>query len=62
MTDEAKISLITSIPRPREIRERIAAIHRERDVLTKLLRVSEYAVEQLPHCVFPQDLGREVSQ
>ena len=47
MTDDVHDPLVTAIPRPRVIRERIAAMRRERDVLSRLLRVSEYAAERL---------------
>ena len=47
MTDDVHDQLVTAIPRPRVIRERIAAMRRERDVLSRLLKVSEYAAERL---------------
>ena len=47
MLEELDGLLLKEIPRPRVIRKHIAANCRERDVLTRLLRVSEYAAERL---------------
>jgi len=47
MTDVVHDPLVTAIPRPRIIRQRIAELRQEREVLSRLLRVSEFAAERL---------------
>lgn len=41
------VPVIDAIPSPRTVREQLAKNRREHDVLTKLLKVAEFASEQL---------------
>lgn len=61
MKDGERQLILDAIPRPRVIRERLAVICREQDVLKKLLRVSEYAAEQVSGGRPDSSADREVS-
>jgi len=48
MPDDTSERLLAVVSQPRLIRERIGKLRRECNVLTRLLKVAEYATEHLP--------------
>lgn len=48
MPDDASERLLAVVSQPRLIRERIGKLRRECNVLSRLLKVAEYAAEHLP--------------